>query len=159
MTSTLCCCTACCCFLTPIRCGTILQISHGIAGAIPSRAGGDNARGQSNESAATSSRESLPNTPKVNRTTRGVEPPVDLTPNFRFAAAMAGWDDESLLLAAIGLDSPVEVLKRATGKNTPEDPSTASCSGRCGGCNLCRERKRLIRTPGQAATPSSAARR
>lgn len=108
---------------------------------------------------ATSSRESLPNTPEVNRTIRGIEHPVDLTPNFRFAAAMAGWDDEALLLAAMGVDTPVEVLKRATGKGTPEDPSTASCSDRCGGCNLCRERKRVIRTPGQAATPLSAARR
>lgn len=91
-----------------------------------------------------------------------VEKPADLTPNFRSAAAMAGWDDETLLMLAVGQESPAAArrLNQAPGIGSPEGSSrAASCSDTCAGCLQCRERKRGTRTPGQAATPLSAARR
>lgn len=100
----------------------------------------------------------LPHTPRGRRPVR-IENPADLTPNFRSAAAMAGWDDETLLMLAV--DSPaLNRLNPAVEGSTPEGPSRASnCSATCRGCLECRDRKRGIRTPGQAATPLSAARR
>jgi len=88
---------------------------------------------------STRTQQGLPNTPRLRRAGNQ----ADLTPNFRSAAAMAGWDDEALLIAAIG-------------RGTPEGPS---CTNSCEGCPQCRERKRGTRTPGQAATPLSAGRR
>lgn len=87
----------------------------------------------------TRTQQGLPNTPTVRRTGNQ----ADLTPNFRSAAAMAGWDDEALLMAA-------------SGRGTPE---AHLCANSCEGCPQCRERKRVTRTPGQAATPLSAGRR
>lgn len=88
---------------------------------------------------STRTQQGLPNTPTVRRTGNQ----ADLTPNFRSAAAMAGWDDEALLMAA-------------SGRGTPE---AHLCTNSCEGCPQCRERKRVTRTPGQAATPLSAGRR
>lgn len=94
-----------------------------------------------NHGGGTSSRiqQALPDSPRGRRTGNQAV----LTPNFRSAAAMAGWDDEALLSAAIG-------------RGTPEGPS---CTNSCEGCPQCRERKRGTRTPGLAATPLSAGRR
>ncbi|CAM6066104.1 unnamed protein product [Sphagnum tenellum] len=64
---------------------------------------------------------------------------VALSPGFRSVAAMAGWDDEALLLAAIGQESPLRLIKGVRVQGTPE-PSR-------------HERKRGVRTPGQAVTP------
>ena len=117
--------------------------------------------GHDDEDASNTTQESLSSTPRGRRASR-LENPVGLTPNFRSAAAMAGWDEEALLLIA-GQDSPARFpLKQGMGRGTPEGPSRASCSSACEGCTRCpqcRERKRVTRTPGQAATPLSAGRR
>ena len=107
------------------------------------------------------SQQPLPHTPRPRRPVR-VENPADLTPNFRSAAAMAGWDDETLLMLAVGQESPAASfrLNQAPGIGSPEGPSrAASCPDACAGCLQCRDRKRGARTPGHAATPLSAARR
>ncbi|KAH8931076.1 hypothetical protein BDL97_19G003100 [Sphagnum fallax] len=89
--------------------------------------------------------DALPKTPRLRRATSRAENEVALSPGFRSVAAMAGWDDEALLLAAIGQESPLRLIKGVRVQGTPE-PSR-------------HERKRGVRTPGQAVTPLSAARR
>ncbi|CAM6018651.1 unnamed protein product [Sphagnum balticum] len=89
--------------------------------------------------------DALPKTPRLRRATLRAENEVALSPGFRSVAAMAGWDDEALLLAAIGQESPLRLIKGVRVQGTPE-PSR-------------HERKRGVRTPGQAVTPLSAARR
>jgi len=89
--------------------------------------------------------DALPKTPRLRRATSRAENEVALSPGFRSVAAMAGWDDEALLLAAIGQESPLRLIKGVRVQGTPE-PSR-------------HERKRCVRTPGQAVTPLSAARR
>ncbi|KAJ7543036.1 hypothetical protein O6H91_09G022800 [Diphasiastrum complanatum] len=86
------------------------------------------------------------------------EAKVDLSPGFRNAAAMAGWDDDALLLAALEDNSAFETQVGAV--NTPEGRGRpVGCRDRCGRCAFCREKKREVRTPGQAITPLSANRR
>lgn len=118
--------------------------------------------GHDASSGADTLQQSFLNTPTGRRGSR-VENMADLTPNFRSAAAMAGWDDEALVLGAGGQGSPAGVfVKQGMGRGTLEDSSRASCSSACENCTQypqCRERKRGTRTPGQAATPLSARRR
>lgn len=93
----------------------------------------------------------------------------NLSPGFESAAALAGWDFNSLLLAASlrendednqsthserGVELPVQ---RTPDPGRRDNIRSLSCN--CGVCRSCTDRKRVERTPGHASTPVSANRR
>ena len=99
-----------------------------------------------------------------------------LSPGFRSAAAMAGWDDESLLMAAlqeednclpVGLIVEEEEEERKKEKEQKKEntdmqemsPIFVKKVSQIDSIRNARDRKRDQRTPQQAATPLSAGRR
>eukprot|EP00249_Psilotum_nudum_P036677 c8343_g2_i1 orf=120-1232(+) len=91
---------------------------------------------------------------------------VFLSPRFKCAAALAGWDDEALMLAtqeeqerAVSLGIGYCNLGTQEETRLVSAPTEASPETRSTECRVIHERKREERTPKQAVTPVSAGRR
>ncbi|MCO5598867.1 hypothetical protein L7F22_052966 [Adiantum nelumboides] len=86
---------------------------------------------------------------------------VLLSPGFRSAAAMAGWDDEALLLAAEEVDPSYNGVRQEDKRAMPEvrSPAFYAKSPQMDIIRETKDKKREERTPQLAVTPVSAGRR